>query len=469
MQQPRLVISGLSGGSGKTLVSLGLSRLFTRRGLSVQPCKKGPDYIDYAWLSLAAGKPAACLDPYFLNDEALERQFCRVCARRRPDIAVIEGNRGLFDGRDLQGSCSTAHVARLLKAPVVLTMNCAKMTRTAAAIVSGMANFEKDLHLAGVILNNVAGERHGSMLRRAIESYTDIPVLGILPRLGSNPLPERHMGLSLNTTDTSLHAVLDKLADTLEEHTDAGLFLSLSRTAPSLPDPPAEEAPNVSVSSRPRLGYVRDKAMWFYYEENLDALRDAGAELIPLSLFDDAPWPALDGLYLGGGYPELYADEISASPHLSEIRTLSLSGRPIYAECGGFMLLCDALLLDDGPRPMAGLLPASPRFFRRPQGLGYVTARVVGENPFHPRGLSWRGHEFHYSRCEWPSGPLPFCCLELAPGTGMYEKNGVHYDGLLTRRTFACWTHLFAPAVPHWAKNFVDACRKPTSDEPERS
>ena len=196
MQQPRLVISGLSGGSGKTLVSLGLSRLFTRRGLSVQPCKKGPDYIDYAWLSLAAGKPAACLDPYFLNDEALERQFCCVCARRRPDIAVIEGNRGLFDGRDLQGSCSTAHVARLLKAPVVLTMNCAKMTRTAAAIVSGMANFEKDLHLAGVILNNVAGERHGSMLRRAIESYTDIPVLGILPRLGSNPLPERHMGLS---------------------------------------------------------------------------------------------------------------------------------------------------------------------------------------------------------------------------------------------------------------------------------
>lgn len=460
MKQPRLVISGLAGGSGKTLVSLGLSRLFTRRGLAVQACKKGPDYIDYAWLSLAAKHPAACLDPYFLDDARLLRQFCRVCTRRASDLAVIEGNRGLFDGRDVEGSCSTAHVARLLKAPVVLTMNCAKMTRTAAAIVSGMANFEPDLHLAGVILNNVAGERHGSMLRRAVESYTDIPVLGILPRLRNNPLPERHMGLSLNTADEETHAVLDALADILEEHTDADLFLSLARTAPDLPDLPATEHPDSpSPAIRPRIGYVRDKAMWFYYEENLDALRDAGADLIRLSLFDDAPWPELDGLYLGGGYPELFADEISASPHLADIRTLSLSNRPVYAECGGFMLLCDALLLDDGPRPMAGLLPARPRFFRRPQGLGYVTAAVVSDNPFHPAGSTWRGHEFHYSRCEWPEGPKPDCCLRLAPGTGMYETGGVHYDGLLTHRTFACWTHLFAPAVPHWAENFVSACR----------
>lgn len=459
MQQPRLVISGLSGGSGKTLVSLGLSRLFTRRGLTVQACKKGPDYIDYTWLALAAGRPAACLDPYFLDDDALLHQFCRVCAKGNPDIAVIEGNRGLFDGRDTEGTCSTAHVARTLKAPVVLTMNCAKMTRTAAAIVSGIAHFEPDLHLAGVILNNVAGERHGSMLRRAIESYTDIPVLGILPRLKSNPLPERHMGLTLDHDD-EVHAVLDTLADVLEAHTDTDVFLSLSRTAPTLPHLPFVPNNADPQMSRPRLGYVRDKAMWFYYEENLEALREAGAELIPLSLFDNAPWPKLDGLYLGGGYPELYADEISASPHLTEIRKMSLAGRPIYAECGGFMLLCKALLLDSGQHPMAGLLPARPRFFHRPQGLGYVTARVAKSNPFHPLGSVWRGHEFHYSRCEWTSDTLPSCCLELSPGTGMYEKNGVHYDGLLIRRTFACWTHLFAPAVPHWAKRFVDACKQ---------
>ena len=456
MEQARLVISGLSGGSGKTLVSLGLSRLFARQGLTVQPCKKGPDYIDYAWLALAARRPAACLDPYFLDDASLLRHFSRLCLRRPSDIAVIEGNRGLFDGRDLEGSCSTAHVARLLQAPVVLTMNCAKMTRTAAAIVSGIASFDPHLHLAGVILNNVAGERHGAMLRQAIETYTDIPVMGILPRLRENPLPERHMGLSLNSEDREAHAVLDRLADLLNEHTDAAAFLSLARTAPPLPDETSENAP--ARTETVRIGYVQDKALWFYYEENLEALREAGAELVRLSLFDADPWPQIDGLYLGGGYPELFADEIAFSPRLADIRSLSMAGYPIYAECGGFMVLCDALLLDDGPRPMAGLLPPRPRFFRRPQGLGYVTASVVAENPFHPLGSVWRGHEFHYSRCEWPQETLPPCCLTLAPGQGMYEKNGVHYDGLLARRTFACWTHLFAPAVPHWAINFVRAC-----------
>lgn len=457
MEQARLVISGLSGGSGKTLVSLGLTRLFARRGLAVQPCKKGPDYIDYAWLALAAGRPAACLDPYFLDDAALLRRFSLTCAKRPADMAVIEGNRGLFDGRDVEGSCSTAHVARLLKAPVILTMNCAKMTRTAAAVVSGIARFEPELNLAGVMLNNVAGERHGSMLRRAVETYTDIPVVGILPRLHHNPLPERHMGLSLDEADPAAHAVLDSLADLLENNSDTERILALARTAPSLPDLPCEEKQK-EAHGGPLIGYVHDKALWFYYEENLEALRAAGARLVRLSLFDDAPWPDIDGLYLGGGYPELFADEISASPHLADIRALSLAGRPIYAECGGFMILCDALTLDDGPRPMAGILPPRPRFFRRPQGLGYVTARVAAPNPFHPLGSVWHGHEFHYSRCEWPQGLLPPCCLELSPGTGMYEKDGIRYDGLLVRRTFACWTHLFAPAVPHWAENFVRAC-----------
>ena len=461
MQQPRFVISGLSGGSGKTLVSLGLSRLFSTRGLAVQACKKGPDYIDYAWLALAARRPAACLDPYFLDDAALLRQFIGFCRSHPSDMAVIEGNRGLFDGRDLEGTCSTAHVARLLKAPVILTMNCAKMTRTAAAVVSGMARFEPELHLAGVILNNVAGSRHGLMLRRSIERYTDIPVLGILPRLRDNPLPERHMGLSLDTADDTVHAVLDHLADVMRDNVDTGRILELGRSAPELPDMSGEPATPVKDDSpRPRIGYVRDRALWFYYEENLDALHDAGADLIRLDMFDASPWPQLDGLYLGGGYPELFAERLGTSAHLDDIRDMSLSGRPVYAECGGFMLLCRALILDDGPHPMAGLLPAQARFFRRPQGLGYVTARTVTKNPFHPLNSVWRGHEFHYSRCEWPDGAEPSCCLELSPGTGMYEKNGLHYDGLLIRRTFGCWTHLFAPAVPHWAKNFLDACRR---------
>ena len=474
MEQARLVISGLSGGSGKTLASLGLVRHFSRSGLAVQPFKKGPDYIDYAWLALAARRPAACLDPYFLDDEALLAQFSRIC-RRPADITVIEGNRGLFDGRDAAGSCSTSHVAQLLDAPVLLTMNCAKMTRTAAAIVAGMAAFEPGLRLAGVLLNNVAGTRHASMLRQAIENYTDIPVLGVIPRLRENPLPERHLGLALSMADASTDALLERLADLLAENADVSAILDLARTAPALPSLPgsADAQPSMPESSvpdiseqrpapdaaRPRIGYVLDEALWFYYQENLDALRDAGAELVPLSLLDPAPWPELDGLYLGGGYPELFADAISTSPHLAHIRELSLAEKPIYAECGGFMVLCKALLLEDGPRAMSDLFPPSPRFFRHPQGLGYVTARTVRENPFHPLDSLWAGHEFHYSRCEWPEGPKPDACLALSPGVGMYEQDGVRFDGLCVRKTFACWTHLFAPAVPHWASNFVEAAR----------
>ena len=272
------------------------------------------------------------------------------------------------------------------------------------------------------------------------------------------------MGLALNRADDSIHAQLDHLADLLAENTNIEAMLTLARSAPRLalssaqPDEKESDSPN-APACRPRIGFVLDDALWFYYQENLDALRDAGAELVPLSLLDPAPWPQIDGLYLGGGYPELYAEAISASPHLEEIRALSLAGRPVYAECGGFMVLCSALLLDNGPYPMAGLFPPRPRFYRRPQGLGYVTARTLAENPFHPVGSVWTGHEFHYSRCEWPDGVFPEACLALKPGVGMFEKDGTQYDGLLTRRTFACWTHLFAPAVPHWASNFVEAAR----------
>lgn len=459
MEQARLVISGLSGGSGKTLVSLGLTRLFFRQGLSVQPFKKGPDYIDYAWLALAARRPAACLDPYFQDDTALFRQFASICDRRPAELALIEGNRGLFDGRDVSGTCSTAHVAGLLKAPVILTMNCAKMTRTAAAIVAGMAAFEPDVRLAGVMLNNVANDRHASMLRQAIETYTDIPVLGVLPRLHDNPLPERHMGLALSREDENTHTLLDHLADLLAENANADAILDLARTAPALPDVELPAVATKPDAARPRIGYVLDDALWFYYQENLDALRDEGAELVPLSLLDPAPWPEIDALYLGGGYPELFADVISTSPHLAEIRRLSESGRPVYAECGGFIILSEALLLGEGRHTLSGIFPVWSRSHKRPQGLGYVTARTIAENPFHPVGSTWAGHEFHYSSCEWPGDQLPPACLELEPGVGMYGKNGKRYDGLLTRRTYASWTHLFAPAVPHWAQNFVEAAR----------
>lgn len=479
MKQARLIISGLSGSSGKTLLSLGLARALHCRGLRVQPCKKGPDYIDAAWLSLAAERSAANLDPYFLEPEALLTQFLWACEGRdgKADVAIIEGNRGLYDGRDVRGSCSTAQVAMTLKSPVVLALNCAKMTRTAAALVAGVANFEPGLKLAGVVINNAGSARHADQVRQAIEYYTDIPVLGTLPRMRKNPLPERHMGLTLHKADPAVLEVLDELAAYVEQHVDVERMIDVARAAPDLATLnclagtwAGGKSEGDCLSPKPRIGFVRDDALWFYYTENLDALQQAGAELIELSLFDAEAWPALDGLYLGGGFPELFGKELAASPRLAQIRALSEAHAPIYAECGGFMVLCQALELahtcaesaeqSGAEYAMSGVLPVRTKFFGRPQGLGYVEAKTLLENPFHPVGSVWRGHEFHYSRCELSTDAFPDFVLSLTPGTGMAKANGIAYDGLCVRQTFAAYTHLYAPAVPHWAENFVAAARK---------
>lgn len=470
---PRAVVAGLSGGGGKTLVSLGLVRAWTRRGLKVKPYKKGPDYIDAAWLARAAGNTVTNLDPFFLEPDRLRSLLAY--ASDGYDVAFIEGNRGLYDGRDLEGSCSTAMLARTLETPVVLVLDCTKMTRTAAALVAGAASFEP-VHLAGVILNRVGSARHAASVRRAIERHTAVPVLGAVPRLAENPLPERHMGL-IGLHDAAIREQADRrleqLADLVEACVDVEAALGAARCAPDLPRPaPFWALPQTLPGSgeRPLIGYVRDEALWFYYEENLQALRRAGAELHELSLFDPHPWPRLDGVYLGGGFPENRAAEISTSPRLAELRLLSERGTPIYAECGGFMILCRSLRLGAEEHPMAGVFPAHAVCLPRPQGLGYVEARADRENPFHPRGVLWRGHEFHYSRCE-PSAPIP-SVLRLKTGTGMGIPEGPEpqadaaagaadltaRDGLLIRNTFASYTHLFAPAVAHWAPRFVAAC-----------
>lgn len=536
----RICISALSGGGGKTLLSLGLARAFSRQGLAVQPFKKGPDYIDAAWLSLAAGRQASNLDPYFLPPARLRALFRHVMERSGARLALLEGNRGLFDGMDVRGSCATAELARTLDCPVLLSLDCTKMTRTAAALVAGVRNFEPGLRLAGVVLNQVASARHEGILREAITAYTDVPVLGAIPRLRENPLPERHMGLaSLCGDDLSPQAqeILEKLADVVRDHVDMDRVLALADDLPALPEEPDfwDEAawagegftasscegqpavchagtasaagagascegtaptgalsvtpPRATTSdgtqaegcdgtaplsgapcpadspkraAAPRIGYVRDRALWFYYEENLEALRRAGAELVRLSLLDDASWPELDGLYLGGGFPEDWARELASSPHLARLATLAGEGLPIYAECGGFMVLASALERDGQRWPMSGIFPVETRFCPKPQGLGYVRADVVLPNPYFPQGSVLRGHEFHYSLCHEPaavSGRLEHA-LRLRKGTGMgRDAEGHGRDGLVSGRVWAAYCHIFAPAVPGWAPRFVDLAR----------
>lgn len=454
MHIPRILISALRGGAGKTLLSLGLTRAFVRQGLAVKPCKKGPDYIDAAWLSRAAGLPCTNLDPFFLDARRLRSLLAHVWPVRG-DIALIEGNRGLFDGRDLAGTCSSAALARILETPVLLSLDIAKMTRTAAAVTAGLAGFEPGVRLAGVVLNQTASSRHETITRRCIEAHTDIPVLGALPRLAHNPLPERHMGLADLDGHQDAERMLDDLGQLMARHLDLPRILELARSAPPLPETaPFWPSAPAEPAFRPRIGYVRDAALWFYYTENLEALSRAGAELAELSLLDPAPWPELHGLYLGGGFPEEWATQLADSPHPARIRILSEAGLPIYAECGGFMLLAEAIVRDGQVFPMAGVFSARAHFHPKPQGLGYVEAEVIRPNPFHPVGALLRGHEFHYSRCESDTD-ISGAALRLHCGVGMGRRR----DGLLRGNTFAAYTHGYAPAMPHWAENFVTAAR----------
>lgn len=459
---PRCILAGLSGGTGKTIVSLALARAFVRAGKVVAPFKKGPDYIDAKWLGLAARRPCSNLDPYFHTDEVLRSLLFH--KSQGADMCLVEGNRGLFDGMDEHGSCSTAELARKLASPVILAIDCTKMTRTVAAMVQGCACFEPGLDLAGVILNRTAGERHRSVLRKSIETHTDIPVLGMLPKIKHDPIPERHMGLMSDqeydgTDYGDADRALDSLADLAEQWLDLESIERVIAGAPDFGPEPGSLFGGEPAEKKVRIGYVHDAALWFYYPENLEALEHAGAELVRLSILSDEPWPELDGLYLGGGFPEIFAERIAANePILRQIAALAGAGKPVYAECGGFMILCDSLEYEGAEHAMAGVFPVSTTFCPRPQGLGYTEAFAVRDNIFYPQGTTVLGHEFHYSVClAEGAGDVEFA-MKMVRGNGMLNKR----DGLLYQNTLAGYNHIHALAVPDWATRFVEAAARKT-------
>ena len=468
MTLPRLVIAGLSGGSGKTLVSLGVTRALCQAGHRIKTFKKGPDYIDSAWLASAAGTPKGNLDPYFCPPEQIASLF--LAGAQGYDISIIEGNRGLFDGVDIAGTASTSALARSLKAPVVLVMDCTKMTRTAAAIVLGCTLLEPDLHLAGVVLNRTGTQRQRTLITNAVETLAGVPVLGALPRHTLFHIEERHMGLAYMEEEAAA-VRLDAMAELLATHVDMNRLLDIARSAPALcPAPQPAEAASAqpeppqtititsqpSPAAKPRIGYVHDSALWFYYQENFDALTAAGAQLVPLSVLDETPWPSLDGLYLGGGVPEQYAAELSKAQRTRQhVQALARNGMPIYAECGGFMYLCTTLHTKDGAFPMAGVFPGSVTMSQRPNGLGYVEATVTGASPFFVAGLSFKGHEFHFSSYTPAQQEAPAHIFTLHKGKGMAGGHPTGADGLCRWQTHAGYTHIYAPAVPCWAPNFV--------------
>jgi cobyrinic acid a,c-diamide synthase len=446
---PRLVVAGLAGDSGKTLVALGLARAFTAQGLRIRPYKKGPDYIDAAWLAAAAESAGRNLDTFLMDPQAIGDSLARAAPA---DLLLVEGNRGLFDGLDSEGSHSTAELAKLLGAPVLLVIDVTKMTRTAAALVVGCRLLDRQVRLAGIVLNRVGTARQERVVREAIAGTGGPPVLGAIPRLEGGLLPGRHLGLVTAAEHPGREEALHAVAEAVERHVDLEAVLDIARSAAPVrfPDPSP-----IPAGSAVRIGVLRDEALSFYYPENLEALRAYGAELVTVSPLRDGGLPELDGLYFGGGFPEVHVERLAANRSLLEsVRGAATDGMPMYAECGGLMFLARELIVDGVSHPMAGVLDLVIEQTTRPVGHGYVEAEVDRPNPFFERSMRLRGHEFHYSRVV-SGGDAGASCLRLRRGQGI----GGGRDGLAVGRIWASYLHLHALGTPSWARAFASLAR----------
>lgn len=459
---PRLLISAAHKSSGKTMVSLGLVRALRQRGRVVQPFKKGPDYIDPLWLSSAAGRPCYNLD-YNTQDEAAIRALL---ARHESsaDLAVIEGTKGLYDGVALDGSTSNAALARLIEAPVVLVIDCVGMTRGIAPLLAGYRHFEGAPAFAGVILNKVGGPRHEAKLRAAVETYTDFPVLGAVPKHDAMRVAERHLGLIPSNEQEAAEAVVEAIAAVVGAHVDLDAIEAAAARVPALIAP--SPAPTPTTSPRVRIAVARDSAFGFYYPDDLDALTAEGAEIVPLdTLHDTALPPDIDGLVIGGGFPETHMAALEANTALrSDLRDRLFAGLPCYAECGGLMYLSRSITWQGQRCAMVGAVPADTVMHDRPRGRGYVRLRATETAaPWRvdasPDGAI-RAHEFHYSALESVEALASFA-YDVERGDGV---DGLH-DGLVIGNTVAGYTHMRG----NWVRpfmNFVQTRAKVPIGEP---
>ncbi|RJR27437.1 MAG: hydrogenobyrinic acid a,c-diamide synthase (glutamine-hydrolyzing) [Desulfobacteraceae bacterium] len=462
---PRVVIAGLKGASGKTFLSLGILAAWKDNGLRVAPFKKGPDFIDAGWLSFAAQMDCRNLDPYLMPAEKMLDSFEE--GAKGCDISVIEGNRGIFDGLDYQGKCSTSELARILKAPIVLVADVTMATRTVAALVKGCQVFEKDISIKGVILNRVGSSRQESLIRQAIESYCGIPTVGAVPKLKENDFPERHMGLIPHQEREGSIKALDAAKSAALRFLDLDSLVEIANTAGRLPTSTrircdsGNKARSVDISARPRIGVVRDEAFWFYYPENLEDLKRYGAEVLEISALSDPRLPPLDGLYIGGGFPETMADALSKNVSFREsLKAAVKEGLPVYAECGGLMYLGEEILAGGTSYPMAGIIPVSFSLEKRPQGHGYTLLEVECANPFYEVGEMIKGHEFHYSRPVFRDEVKADFAFKALRGGGIAGGR----DGLCIYNILATYTHVHAGGTPFWAERIVRAALRPSRE-----
>lgn len=461
---PRIVVAGTSSGAGKTTVASGLIGALRARGLRVQGFKVGPDYIDPSYHALASGRPGRNLDAFLSGTELIAPLFRHGSADA--DIAVVEGVMGLFDGASGRGElASTAQVSKLLQAPVVLVVDGSAMARSAAAVVHGFRTFDPDVDVAGVIFNRVGSDGHEQLLREAVEPL-GIPVLGALRRDPRITAPERHLGLvPVAEREPRGREALDVLAASLAEQTDLDALLALARRAPALDGatwsaeagvPRGESAAGEAAATREavaggavRIAIAQGPAFSFHYRENLELLEAAGAELLPFDPLRDETLPAdADALVLAGGFPEIFGAELAANaPLRAQVAAHAAGGRPVLAECGGLLYLCEQL---DG-HEMCGVVPVRAAMGRR-LTLGYREAVAATATPWLAAGQRVRGHEFHYSQVE-PSGATP------PPAWTLAARGVERAEGCVAGAVQASYLHVHWAAFPQLAQAFVDAAR----------
>lgn len=447
---PRLTIASPQGHSGKTILSIGLCAVFKHRGLIVQPFKRGPDYIDPSWLTAASGRTCRNLDTILMPDESVKASFLR--AAGNADISIIEGAMGLYDGFDDTGRGSTAYISRLLESPVILVVNASRMTRSIAALVNGFQHFEPDTNIRAVILNNVAGNRHEQKLRDAIEHYCNIPVVGSIPKNPGLSISERHLGLVPYPEIEETQGIED-IRQIVESNVNVEEVLKIAKSAVDLSIP--ETAIVETSSNGIKVGVIRDCVFHFYYPENLEALRQAGAELVYIDSLKDSLLPDIDALIIGGGFPELFLERLEANILLREnIAKAIEDDLPVYAECGGLMYLCRSIKWKSAEYKMVGAIPASIEIMSKPQAHGYINVEVKTENPLFPVGLKFWGHEFHYSHLIDPFN-LKYA-YQVIHGWGIDNQA----DGIIYKNLFASYLHIHALGAPNWAESLVNLALK---------
>ncbi len=454
LQRPRVLIAGLRGSGGKSLVAVGVAAAWHNRGWAVAPFKKGADYIDAAWLSAATERPCRNLDLFMVKEEIVRRSF--VEASTADDLSVIEGNRGLYDGMDPVGTYSSAEVAKLIRSPIVLVCDCTKTTRTLAAMIMGCQQFDPQVEIRGIVLNRVAGRRHEALLREVVDQYCALPVVGAIPRFSESPFPERHLGLVPPQEHTQVPEAIARAARIAEVHLDLDAIRDIAVAADSLSVDPATKPERAPVSGTPRvrIGVLRDEAFQFYYPENLEAIAAAGGEIVEASPLRDTTLPTVDAIYIGGGFPETLADRLAENASFRKAVAEAVNaGVPVYAECAGAVYLGKSLVMDDNTYPMSGALPVVFGFGPRPQGHGYSVMDVAAENPFFPIGESFNGHEFHYSRVLDMDEDEITLVFRVRRGYGVDGER----DGICRKNTLATYCHLHALGVEGWAPALVRA------------